>query len=189
MRRDEQFVKQIKFDEGVKNDVYLDSLGLKTVGVGHLIKEEDGGLEKLEVGDTITDEQVEELLMIDLHEHYEECKHMWGEEEFHAFPGEIQHVLLNMMFNMGMTRLRGFKKMLSALSEGNYAEMAVQMMDSRWATQVGPRATRLRDRVVAVGKAIDEDDPYFRATGFLEVDANDPLNARLSDEERETLGL
>lgn len=197
MRRDEQFVKQIKFDEGVKNDVYLDSLGLKTVGVGHLIKEVDGGLEKLEVGDTITDEKVEELLLIDLHEHYEECKHMWGEDVFHAFPGEIQHVLLNMMFNMGQTRLSGFKKMLAALEKGDYAEMAVQMMDSKWATQVGPRATRLRDRVVAVGKAIEEGDEYFACTGFLDFLESDPRNPvsieksidEIPEEKRKELGL
>lgn len=197
MRRDEQFVKQIKFDEGVKNDVYLDSLGLKTVGVGHLIKEVDGGLEKLEVGDTITDEKVEELLLIDLHEHYEECKHMWGEDVFHAFPGEIQHVLLNMMFNMGQTRLSGFKKMLAALEKGEYAEMAVQMMDSKWATQVGPRATRLRDRVVAVGKAIEEGDVYFASTGFLDFLESDPRNPvsveksidEIPEEKRKELGL
>jgi len=197
MRRDEQFVEQIKFDEGVKNDVYLDSLGLKTVGVGHLIKEVDGGLEKLEVGDTITDEKVEELLLSDLHEHHEECKHMWGEEVFHAFPGEIQHVLLNMMFNMGQTRLSGFKKMLAALEKGDYAEMAVQMMDSKWATQVGPRATRLRDRVVAVGKAIEEGDEYFASTGFLDFLESDPRNPvsieksidEIPEEKRKELGL
>lgn len=197
MRRDEQFVEQIKFDEGVKNDVYLDSLGLKTVGVGHLIKEVDGGLEKLEVGDTITDEQVEDLLLVDLHEHHEECKHMWGEDVFHAFPGEIQHVLLNMMFNMGQTRLSGFKKMLSALEKGDYAEMAVQMMDSKWATQVGPRATRLRDRVVAVGKAIEEGDEYFASTGFLDFLESDPTNPvsveksidEIPEEKRKELGL
>jgi len=101
---------------------------------------------------------------------------MWGEDKFLAFPGEIQHVLLNMMFNMGMTRLAGFKKMLAALDAGDYAEMAVQMMDSKWATQVGPRSTRLRDRVVNVGKAIESGDEYFAATGFLDFDKNDRQN-------------
>ncbi len=177
MRRDHKFIEQIKFDEGVKNDVYLDSLGLKTVGVGHLINPEgDGGLEKLEVGDTITDERVNELLFLDIDKHFKECLHMWGEDKFLAFPGEIQHVLLNMMFNMGMTRLAGFKKMLAALDAGDYAEMAVQMMDSKWATQVGPRSTRLRDRVVNVGKAIESGDEYFAATGFLDFDENDRQN-------------
>ena len=66
--------------------------------------------------------------------------------------------------------------MLAALDAGDYAEMAVQMMDSKWATQVGPRSTRLRDRVVNVGKAIESGDEYFAATGFLDFDEKDRQN-------------
>jgi hypothetical protein len=102
-----------------------------------------------------------------------------------------------MMFNMGQTRLSGFKKMLAALEKGDYAEMAVQMMDSKWATQVGPRATRLRDRVVAVGKAIEEGDEYFACTGFLDFLESDPRNPvsieksidEIPEEKRKELGL
>jgi len=53
-----------------------------------------------------------------------------------------------MAFNLGITRLLNFKKFLGALELKHYKTAAEEMMDSRWATQVGPRATRLRDRVL-----------------------------------------
>ena len=43
-----------------------------------------------------------------------------------------------------------FKKFIGAINESDWNTAAVEMMDSRWATQVGPRATRLRDRVLAL---------------------------------------
>ena len=64
-----------------------------------------------------------------------------------GYPGELQEVLVNMMFNLGRTRLGKFKKFIGAINEANWSEAAIEMMDSRWATQVGPRANRLRDRV------------------------------------------
>lgn len=52
-------------------------------------------------------------------------------------------VLLDMAFNLGIPRLSAFRKMWGALEEGNYEQAAVEMLDSRWARQVGRRATRL----------------------------------------------
>ena len=53
-----------------------------------------------------------------------------------------------MSFNLGITRLLKFKKFLTALEVKNWDNAAVEMMDSRWAKQVGPRAVRLKDRVL-----------------------------------------
>ena len=56
-----------------------------------------------------------------------------------------------MCFNLGRPRLSNFKKFLAALEEGDYEKAAVEMMDSRWASQVGDRAVRLRDRMLQEG--------------------------------------
>lgn len=53
------------------------------------------------------------------------------------------YVLTDMMFNLGYTRLSKFKKMLTALSKGQYEAAANEMLDSSWAVQVGNRATQL----------------------------------------------
>ena len=54
-----------------------------------------------------------------------------------------QQVLIDMGFNLGLPRLLRFKKMLTALLNRDHIEAARQMLDSRWAVQVGGRAERL----------------------------------------------
>ena len=54
-----------------------------------------------------------------------------------------QRVMLNMCFNLGITRLKGFKNMLRDVQNGLYDQAAVEMLDSLWARQVGGRAVRL----------------------------------------------
>jgi lysozyme len=51
--------------------------------------------------------------------------------------------LANLTFNLGIVRLLGFPKMLAALHQGQYAEAARQLLDSRYAQQVGSRANRV----------------------------------------------
>lgn len=58
--------------------------------------------------------------------------------------GEVRFsVLLNMAYNMGIGGLVKFSKMLSHVECAEYAEAADEMLNSTWAKQVGPRATRL----------------------------------------------
>jgi lysozyme len=58
-----------------------------------------------------------------------------------------QRAVVNMCFNLGITRLLGFSKALAALKAGQYEEAARQFLDSRWATQVGQRAQRIAELV------------------------------------------
>ena len=52
-------------------------------------------------------------------------------------------VILNMAFNLGLTRLQKFKKMIAALRIRDYETAAIEMKDSKWYNQVGSRAKRL----------------------------------------------
>ena len=56
------------------------------------------------------------------------------------------------MFNLGRTRLGKFKKFIGAINEGDWEKASIEMMDSRWAKQVGARAERLRDRIQALSE-------------------------------------
>lgn len=58
-----------------------------------------------------------------------------------------QAVLVNMAFNLGVDGLLKFKRMLSAAHKGNYELAAVEMLDSRWAGQVGYRAQELSEQM------------------------------------------
>ncbi|MBF0383621.1 MAG: glycoside hydrolase family protein [Magnetococcales bacterium] len=54
-----------------------------------------------------------------------------------------KHALIDMCFNLGLSKFMGFKKMLAALKERDWDHAAVQMLDSKWAKQVGSRSTTL----------------------------------------------
>jgi len=61
--------------------------------------------------------------------------------------------LLDMLFNIGFPRFLKFKLMIAALEEQDYEEAALQMLDSKWATQVGSRAIELSE-MISTGKCI-----------------------------------
>ena len=144
----EAVYEQLKIDEGVVYEVYLDHLGYPTFGVGHLIIEGDAEHGSA-VGTTITEERVKECFEKDLDIAVSECEALFG-DNWNDYPGELQEVLVNMMFNMGRGRLGGFKKFIAAINESDWNKASIEMMDSRWATQVGNRAIRLRDRVASL---------------------------------------
>ena len=92
---------------------------------------------------------VDKYYTIDFDKHYAEAIHVFGSQEaFYNLPEPIQHVLVNMCFNLGGTRLSKFRKMLTACWEHNWDEMARQMQDSRWFYQVGRRSEELQDIVL-----------------------------------------
>jgi len=144
----QRVMEQLKIDEGVVHEVYLDHLGLPTVGIGHLILESDPE-HGADVGTPITEERCEELFMKDLDIALEECEKLYG-DDWNGFPEEVQEILVNMLFNMGRPRLSQFKKMNAALIEGDWATAAVEGRDSRWYNQVGDRANRLMSRLEVV---------------------------------------
>ena len=53
--------------------------------------------------------------------------------------------MVNMVFNLGMPRLKKFKKMLAAIEAGDGEQAYVQALDSKWADQVKGRATRIAE--------------------------------------------
>jgi lysozyme len=142
----ENIFEQLKIDEGVKYEVYLDHLGYPTFGVGHLIQKTDPEF-GAEPGTPISEERVWEAFEVDLETAVNECYALYGPGTFTNFPSEVQEVLVNMMFNMGRPRLSGFKKFNAALLESDWSKAADEMVDSLWYRQVGVRATRLWHRM------------------------------------------
>tara|TARA_B100000073_G_scaffold303614_1_gene271762 strand:+ start:157 stop:591 length:435 start_codon:yes stop_codon:yes gene_type:complete len=139
--------EQLKIDEGVKYEVYKDHLGYPTFGIGHLVvagDEEYGAA----VGTPVSEERVNAVFESDVAKFVSESKKVFPNLD--ELPEEAQQVIVNMCFNMGAPRLSKFKKFIAAVNDGNWSTAAVEMMDSRWATQVGARAERLRDRIQAL---------------------------------------
>jgi len=139
--------EQLKIDEGVKYEIYLDHLGYPTFGIGHLITEADEEHGK-PVGTPITEERVNSVFDKDVEIYVSEAKKVFP--KLAELPSEAQEVIVNMTFNMGAPRLSKFKKFIAAVEARNWDTASVEMMDSRWAKQVGNRAIRLRDRIKAL---------------------------------------
>jgi lysozyme len=137
--------EQLKIDEGVKYEVYKDHLGYPTFGVGHLILKDDPEF-GLEDGTPVSEERVIEAFERDTAIAESECVARFG-NGFMMWESEVQEILVNMMFNLGRTRLSKFKNFREALKEKDFARAAVEGRDSLWYRQVGNRAERLMVRL------------------------------------------
>tara|TARA_B100000579_G_scaffold85335_1_gene66699 strand:- start:3 stop:452 length:450 start_codon:yes stop_codon:yes gene_type:complete len=132
--------EEIIRDEGVVYAIYKDHLGYPTFGIGHLVKESDPEFGQ-EVDTPVSEERVDEVWNHDFTEHVEECGKLYPELE--SYPDEVQRVLVNMTFNMGMTRLSKFQNFKKAIESNDWKQAAVEGRDSRWYNQVTNRAERL----------------------------------------------
>lgn len=54
-----------------------------------------------------------------------------------------QEVIVEMVFNLGLEKLRKFKATLAAVAAGDYTTASIRMLESRWRQQVGQRAVTL----------------------------------------------
>ena len=97
--------EELKIDEGVKYEIYLDHLQLPTLGIGHLIRETDPE-HGLPVGTAIDEERVNELFQSDIEITIIECRELFP--NFDDLPEEVQKICANMMFNLGRPRFSKF---------------------------------------------------------------------------------
>jgi len=120
--------------EGSRLKMYQDSLGIWTIGVGHNIQEKG-----------ISPAVMELMLDEDLQEAISELKR--SVSFFSKMPQQVQEALVNLSFNMGIPRLMQFKKTLALLRDGDFESAADELLDSRYAEQVGQRALEIADMI------------------------------------------
>lgn len=132
MNRD-KLKEELTRDEDDVPYAYQDSLGYWTIGIGHLIDKRKGGKLSDAARQFIFNEDVDEAVA-DL----DKALPWWRD-----MTDARQRVLVNMRFNLGLAGLLGFKNTLAMMQKGDYEGAAKGMLNSKWATQVGARATRL----------------------------------------------
>ena len=132
----EQLREMLRRHEGVRNFVYLCSEGYETIGVGRNIADSGLGLSEDEV-DYLLDNDIKRV-KTELSDEY-----FW----FGALNEARQEAMIDLSFNLGQTRLRGFKKALDAMSTEDFDRAADEFMDSRWSEQVGHRATEVTEMI------------------------------------------
>ncbi len=128
----QDLIEDLKRDEGFRSHPYKDTVGKLTIGYGRNLDD---------VG--ISEKEAAALLNHDIGTAIQEVNHAfpWVQEA----PLAIKRGLYNMCFNLGISRLSGFVRMLASLEARSYRDAADHAMDSKWATQVGARAERIAE--------------------------------------------
>jgi len=134
---------QLRLHEGVEHKPYKCTAGYLTIGVGRNIEERG-----------LSDDEIDYLLTNDVNIVTDELVKSF---DWYADLSPVrQRVVVDMVFNLGMPRFKQFKNMIAAIEAGDWMEASNQMMDSRWAKQVGFRASRLAEMMET-----DEDSSDF----------------------------
>ena len=131
----DRLLESVKKHEGYRNKVYLDTLGKRTVGVGHLCVEdfwED-------------DKEYEEKFLMTILEHdlqtaIKGAKELMEEHGCADIDEQAEEILIEMVFQLGKNGVSKFRNMWKALAEKNYIGASYEMLDSRWSKQTPNRA-------------------------------------------------
>lgn len=118
--------------EGFSTKVYLDTLGNKTVGIGHCDN-------KMVVGTEYHKDIIEGLYINDVKNALAVCMKI---EHFAEVDDFRQRLLVNLAFNMG-NKLLQFKKMIRALLAHDFRGASIELENSRWHDQVGVRGIEM----------------------------------------------
>jgi len=121
--------RQLIRHEGFRRWPYRDTVGKLTIGVGRNL--DDVGL---------SDGEIRVLLDTDIGYRLRVLPRIFP--WFAAQDDVRQRVLIDLSF-MGIATLLGFTRMLAAWAVGDYATAAAELLDSRYARQVGSRAVTL----------------------------------------------
>ena len=124
---------QLLREEGAESCAYQDSLGFWTIGVGRLIDARKGG--------GLSNEEIDFLLENDIKTKTREV--LLALPWMPRLSEPRQAVLIGMAFQMGIGGLLKFKRALGSIEDGQYAEAAVEMLESKWGNQTPERAYRM----------------------------------------------
>ncbi len=123
--------KLIKKHEGLRLTPYRCSSQKITIGWGRNLQ--DNG---------ITLEEAETMLQHDVGTAIKEAESL---PFFASLNEPRQAVIVDMIFNLGLPRFGMFKKMIAAIEKEHWSIAADEMLNSRWARQVGKRANTLSE--------------------------------------------
>lgn len=124
--------------EGMRRKPYRCTAGKLTIGVGRNL--DDRG---------ISPDEAMYMLANDIRDSRRELSAAFS--WFDKLDEVRQAVLIDMCVNLGLSRLQGFRNTLALIGVGKYEAAAQEMLNSKWAEQVGRRAQRL-SRMMATGR-------------------------------------
>ena len=138
MRDLDNLKEMIAKHEGYEPRVYKCTNGYDTIGYGFAIK--DLYMDK-EVADLILDQKIQQMLKRILSDED------WG-NWFPEKPQKIQEVLINMIFQIGFSGVRKFKKTIQYKKDDNFLLASEEMLDSKWAKSDSPNRAKELSEIV-----------------------------------------
>ena len=142
----DRLLESVKKHEGYKNKVYLDTLGKRTVGVGHLCVEDFWEDDK-----EYEEKFLMDILEADLQNAIKGAKDLMAENGCMDIDEIAEEIIIEMIFQLGKTGVSKFKNMWKALSGLDYSTAASEMLDSRWAKQTPNRAQAMSAQMASLG--------------------------------------
>ena len=130
---------QLERHEGLSLKPYRDTVGKLTVGYGRNL--EDVGISRDEA-DFMLDNDIDQVE-----------RQLDTVDEYRDLDDVRQTVIANMAFNLGFAGLMGFKNMWAAIGRRDWESASEEMMQSKWARQVGVRAVELSE-IMRTGEVV-----------------------------------
>ena len=124
----------LKKHEGFRSKPYKCTAGKLTIGYGRNI--EDNG---------ITVDEALFLLENDIKKTIDSCNSNFS--WFKDSSSNVQLVVVNMVFNMGLNGFKKFKKTINLIENKEYKKASIEMLNSHWAKQVKGRALELSELI------------------------------------------
>ena len=142
----ERLMESVKQHEGYRNKVYLDTLGKRTVGVGHLCVEDFWEDDK-----EYEERFLMEILAEDLQNAIKGARELKEEHSCTDIDEIAQEIIVEMVFQLGKNGVSKFRNMWKALAEKNYIGASFEMLDSKWAKQTPNRAKSMAELMKSCG--------------------------------------
>lgn len=142
---DETCIQRLCVNEGLKLKPYYCPAGHLTIGIGRNLEgnpltEEEKAYIGHSVKEGITNDQAFYLCRNDLKKVRADLdKHLPWWRDLNA---DRQFVMIDLMYNLGLKTFMTFQKTLSSIAQGYYIRAAEQLLQSKYAKQVGIRAER-----------------------------------------------
>ena len=147
--------KQMIMDhEGVRHTPYKDSLGLWTVGVGHLIG--DGKTLPDSMNRTFSDAEVFDMFNEDYEHHAKFARQIPG---YNKLGTPAQGALEDLTFNMGPVWYKKWPILTGQLSAGDNQGAAQNLRGSKWYRQVGPGRGNKISGLIAADRGASSPSP------------------------------
>ena len=141
------FTCQLKIHAGVKYVSYIDSVGLLTGGIGHLMRTNEIPT-YTPIGTPITKEQVDTWFSQDAQSAIKGAQELIGIDVWANLSDVRKRACADLCYNLGKPRLSKFVRFIAGVKAGDWDLAGRSLRDSKWFTQVARRGPNIITMVV-----------------------------------------